>query len=65
MKADKEQFEKLSVEQLQGKLEEYRRDLFSLRLNISSGDVKELGRMRGLKKNVARVLTYARQKYNS
>lgn len=58
----KEEINQMTSEQLQEKLEQLRRDLFSLRLNVLTTHVKDYSQFPKLRQNIARVLTALRQK---
>lgn len=52
----------LSVAQLQEKLDQLRRELFSLKLNAQTSHVKNNSQFKQLRKDIARVLTFINQK---
>ena len=52
----------LDLSGLTGKLNELRRELFSLKLNTSTTHVKDYSQLKKIKKNIARVLTQISQK---
>lgn len=52
----------LDLSGLTGKLNELRRELFSLKLNTSTTHVKDYSQLKKIKKNIARVLTKISQK---
>ncbi|MGC2310178.1 MAG: 50S ribosomal protein L29 [Candidatus Babeliaceae bacterium] len=53
----------LSNEQLIGKLEEFRQELFKLRINAATAHIKSFpSDQRLLKKNIARALTFLHKK---
>lgn len=56
MKSNKVEIREMSVEQLVEKIESLRRELFSLRLNAAGVKTKKV------RKDIARALTYLRQK---
>lgn len=58
----KEEFKQLSAKQLEEKLEALRRDLFTLRLNSQTAHVKDHSQFKQLRKDIARVLTFMKQK---
>ncbi len=58
----KDEFKQLEPKELMLKLDAVRRDLFSLRLNSSTSHVKDYSQFKKNRKNVARILTYLRQK---
>lgn len=53
---------KVDVLELQKKLGEFRRKLFDLTLNTATTHVKDYSQFKKLRSNIARVLTYMRQK---
>lgn len=62
MHKNREELRNLSGQDLITKIESYKRDLFTLRLNASNTHVKDYSQFNKLRKNVARALTYLRQK---
>lgn len=57
------QFNEMSLHELQGKVDELRRELFTLRLNAATEHIKSFPSMqRKLRHDIARALTIARQK---
>lgn len=52
----------MSVEQLTERVENLRRELFSLRLTAVTSHVKDISQFRKLKKEIARTLTVLHQK---
>lgn len=58
----KDEFKQLEPKELVLKLDALRRDLFSLRLNSSTSHVKDYSQFKKNRKNIARILTYLRQK---
>ncbi|KKP35758.1 MAG: 50S ribosomal protein L29 [candidate division TM6 bacterium GW2011_GWF2_32_72] len=58
----KEEFKKLNTEELVKKASELRREIFSLTLGITTGQVKDTSLFKKNKKNLARVLTFLQQK---
>ena len=57
----KEEFKQASVQDLQEKLDNLRRDLFGLRLNSSTAHVKDYSQFKKLRKNIAQASTYLQQ----
>lgn len=57
------QLHTLTQEQLVEKVDEYRRDLFGLRLKSSNEPVKDFSQFKKLRRNIARSLTMANQKF--
>jgi ribosomal protein L29 len=58
----KDELKQLDLKGLIIKLDALRRDQFSLRLNSSTSHVKDYSQFEKGRKNIARVLTYLRQK---
>ncbi len=61
MNKEKDEFKKLNTDQLKEKIENLRRDLFSLKLTTATSHVKDYSQFKKLKKNLARALTYLNQ----
>lgn len=57
----KEELRRIGVSELQTKLDEYRRELFSLRLNASTAHVKDYSQFKKLRSNIALVKTLLKQ----
>lgn len=57
-----EELMELSSEDLKEKIEEWRRELFGLRLNATTAHVKDYSQFKKLRKNIARGLTFLEQK---
>jgi len=55
---------KLSVEDLRGRLEGARRDLFGLRLNAATSHIKDYSQYKKLRREIARILTVIHLKEN-
>jgi ribosomal protein L29 len=53
----------LSIDQLNEKVDQYRRDLFSIRLHAMTKPVKDKKSMKKLRKDIARGLTFIQQKH--
>jgi len=62
---EREQLKGMSVQELEKKLDECKKELFSLRLNSMTTHVKDYSQFSKLKKQVARVLTYLNLKRSS
>lgn len=60
----KEEFRQSSIQELQEKLDNLRRDLFGLRLNSSTSHVKDYSQFKKLRKNIAQASTYLEQAEN-
>ncbi len=61
----KEELKNLHAQQLQEKLEELKRELFSLRLSTQTSHVKNHARFGQLRKDIARVKTFMNQQSKS
>ncbi len=59
---NKDELKKLNTDQLKEKVENFRRDLFSLKLTTATSHVKDYSQFKKLKKDLARALTYLNQK---
>ena len=57
-----EELKNLEAKELLKKVEEWRRELFSLRLNATTAHVKNHSQFKKLRKNIARGLTLLGQK---
>ncbi|MGB3941917.1 MAG: 50S ribosomal protein L29 [Candidatus Manganitrophaceae bacterium] len=55
-------FKDLASEELVAKEKELRKELFNLRFQAVSGHVENPSRIRQIKRDIARILTFARQK---
>lgn len=58
----KDELKQLGIKELVTKLDALRRDQFSLRLNSSTSHVKDYSSFAKNRANIARILTYLRQK---
>ncbi len=58
----KDELKQLDEKKLQDKLDQLRRELFSLRLNAQTAHVKNHAQFNELQRNIARVLTVIGQK---
>lgn len=58
----KDEMKQLDAAELKVKLDATRRELFNIQLNATTAHVKDYSQFKKLKKNIARVLTFARQK---
>ncbi len=54
----KDELKKLNKEQLKEKLENFRRELFSLKLTATTSHVKDNSQFKKLRKNISRTLTF-------
>jgi len=52
----------LDDEELQGRLDEYRRELLNLRFQLATGQLDNVARIPGVRRDVARVLTIMRDR---
>jgi ribosomal protein L29 len=57
MKNEKEELNKLNKEQLKENLDNFRRELFSLKLTATTSHVKDNSQFKKLRKKIARTLT--------
>ncbi|MBD3272890.1 50S ribosomal protein L29 [Candidatus Dependentiae bacterium] len=58
----KEDLKKLSESELQKELKQLRKELFDLKLSLDSGEVKDFSQFGKIRKNIARCLTFLKQK---
>lgn len=58
----KKELQQMPVDQLHKKLEETRKELFTLRLNAITSHVVNFAAFKGLRKNIARILTILKSK---
>lgn len=59
------ELQNMNVEQLNDKLDDFRRELFQLKLTSATSHVKDISQFNKLKKNIARTLTVINQKLNN
>ena len=52
----------LSVEELKDKVEEFRGELFNLKFQLATGQIENPIRVRLVRRDIARVLTFLREK---
>lgn len=57
----KEELRRLSVNDLQTKLNQFRKELFSLRLNTSTAHIKDYSQFKKLRSNIALVQTLLKE----
>lgn len=57
----KEELRRLSVNDLQIKLDQFRKELFSLRLNTSTAHIKDYSQFKKLRSNIALVQTLLKE----
>ena len=62
MNKERQELRQLDAAALQAKIEEYRRGLFTLKLNATTAHVKDYSQFKKMRKSLARELTYLRQK---
>ncbi len=60
-----EELRVLSPEELEEKLREFREELFNLRFQLATGQLKNVKRIREVKKDIARVYTILNEKKRS
>lgn len=51
----------MTRDELQAKLKEYQRELFNLRFQVATGQLKNFNRIKEVKKDIARILTVLRE----
>jgi len=61
-KTVKDELKQLSADELHGKIVEWRQELCTLRINTVTAPVKDCSQFNKIRKNIARSLTYLRQK---
>ncbi len=59
---NKDDLKKLSDSETQKELNLLRKELFDLRLSLGSGEVKDFSQFGKIRKNIARCLTFLKQK---
>ncbi len=59
---DRQELKALSREDLQEKVNGFRKQLFTLRLNAATAHIKDYSQFKHLRRAVARALTYLKQK---
>ena len=52
----------LSDEELRGKLRELQEELFNLRFQLATGQIENVGRIRTVRRDIARLKTIQRQR---
>ena len=52
----------LSDEELRGKLRELQEELFNLRFQLATGQIEKVGRIRTVRRDIARLKTIQRQR---
>lgn len=57
-----EDLRELSDSELDEKLEEFKSDLFNLRFELATGQLDDYKRLRGTRRDIARVMTVQRQR---
>jgi len=57
-----EEIRNWSDEELRNRLEQLRRELFNLRIQWMMGQLKDVNRIRALRKDIARILTIMRER---
>jgi ribosomal protein L29 len=58
----RDELKRLDAAELKVRLDATRRELFNIQLNATTAHVKDYSQFKKLRKNIARVLTFARQK---
>jgi len=62
---EKDQIKAMDVKELQKKIEDTRKELFSIRLNAATTHIKDYSQFKKLRKSIARALTCLTQKFSS
>ena len=57
-----EDLKKLSDSELQKELRQLKKELFDLRMNLGTGEVKDYSQFGKVRKDIARCLTFLKQK---
>lgn len=57
-----EELRKLTTEELNNKIKENKEELFNLRFQQATGNLEKLGRLKDLRKEVARMKTIIRER---
>ena len=65
MSNHKSELLKMDLNQLRERLDDYRRDLFQLKLKSSTSVVGDTSQFKKLRKNIAQALTFIKQKEKS
>ena len=65
MNKSKHELGQLGIQELIVKVHEYGKELFALRLNAATSHVKDNSQFKKTRKNLARALTYLRQRVNN
>ncbi|KKP22995.1 MAG: 50S ribosomal protein L29 [candidate division TM6 bacterium GW2011_GWF2_28_16] len=58
----KEDLKKLSETEINKELKQLKKEIFDLRLSLDGGEVKDYSQFGKIRKNIARCLTFLRQK---
>jgi large subunit ribosomal protein L29 len=61
-KAKAHELDELTNADLEGKLREAKEELFNLRFQAATGQLESHGRLRAVKKNIARIYTVVRER---
>jgi large subunit ribosomal protein L29 len=56
------EFRDQSDEELRGKLRELQEELFNLRFQLATGQIENVGRIRAVRRDIARLKTIRRQR---
>jgi ribosomal protein L29 len=59
---DNKDLKNLDIKSLKGEIDSLRKELFDLKLNASSGQLKDSSQFRKIRVSIAQALTYLRQK---
>jgi len=62
MKLKAAELRQMSVQELQGRLDEFKEEYFNLRFQRTSGQLEDVNRLRITRRNIARIMTIVREK---
>lgn len=52
----------MSIDELESKLEEYKKEVFNLRFQLATAQLSNTQRIKDVKRNIARILTIIKEK---
>ena len=62
MKLNAAELRQMSMQELQGQLDEFKEEYFNLRFQRTSGQLEDVNRLRITRRNIARLMTIVREK---
>lgn len=62
MKLKAAELRQMSMQELQGQLDEFKEEYFNLRFQRTSGQLEDVNRLRITRRNIARLMTIVREK---